>query len=172
MSISEITKSALLRARHTVTLRPERGRRTYRNVASITEGTICHAVEGDHITTIDVPKSVGGSDGGPSPSIILRSALSSCIAIGIKQWAALADIDIRGVTVSVATRVDARGQLGVCSKTAPGFEEITMEIDIETDHSPEEVNEIVTKSLTFSPLIDALQNPQTINAKIRIGSED
>lgn len=172
MRNTEVTRSALLRARHVVTLRPERGQRTYSNTASITDGTACTVVEGEHEFVFDVPPSVGGSDAGPSPSVILRSAISSCVAIGIKQWAALSDVDIAAVRVSVDTKVDARGQLGVNDRAAPGFEEIKLNIHVESDQSPTIVKEVIAQSLRYSPLMDTLKHSQTIDAVIHVAEEE
>ena len=48
---------------------------------------------------IDIPKSIGGDGEGPSPSMILRSAISSCVAIGVKQWAARHAVPVDRVEV-------------------------------------------------------------------------
>lgn len=165
---SEITKSALLRARHTVTLRPQRGQRTYRSIASIIDGTTCRTTEGNHTFTIDVPTSVGGTDVGPSPNVFLRAALSSCVAIGIKQWAALHEIDVTSVDVVLDMRVDARGQLGVSESAAPGFESVNIAIDLETNHPAEAVEAMVSEALRYSPLIDVLKRPQTLDATVKV----
>lgn len=165
---TEIIKSALLRARHTVTLKPERGQRTYRSVATIADGTACCATEGNQSFTIDVPASVGGTDAGPSPSVLLRAALSSCIAIGIKQWAALHEIDVTSVGVVLDMRVDARGQLGVSESAAPGFEDVGITIDLETNHAADAVEAMVSESLRYSPLIDMLKRPQTLDVAVKV----
>lgn len=165
---TEITKSALLRARHTVTLRPERGQRTYRSVATISDGTACCVTEGSQSFTMDVPPSVGGTDAGPSPSVILRAAVSSCVAIGIKQWAALHEIDVKSLDVVLDMQVDARGQLGVSESAAPGFENVNIAIELETNHPAEAVEAMVSEALRYSPLIDILKRPQTLDAIVKV----
>lgn len=169
---SVLTKSALLRARHTVNLRPERGQRTYKSTARIADGTACHVVEGDDEFQIDVPKSVGGEDTGPSPSVVLRAAISSCVAIGIKQWAALHDLHIQSVDVVLETRVDARGQLGVSDHAAPGFEASDLSIELVTQHAPDEVADMVAEALRYSPLVDVLKNPQTIKVGVNVDAPE
>lgn len=169
---SVLTKSALLRARHTVNLRPERGQRTYKSTATISDGTACHVVEGEDTFQIDVPKSVGGENTGPSPSVVLRAAISSCVAIGIKQWAALHDVPIEAVEVALETQVDARGQLGVSDHAAPGFEATDLSIKLKTDHAADKVSEMVAEALRYSPLIDVLKNPQTVNVGVNIDAAE
>lgn len=155
-------KDALDRASKTVTLRPERGQRVYRNVARISEGTVCHVEEASRTLVVDVGKALGGDDHGPNPSMILRTAMSTCVAIGIKQWGARADVSIDHVEVAVETDVDARGQLGVNDDITPGFEDVRLMIDITSSAPESKIAELVAQSLKYSPLIDVFAKPQTV----------
>jgi uncharacterized OsmC-like protein len=168
MTNMEKTKAALLRAQQVVSIRPERGIREYINIASVIEGTMCTVHEGGHTFQFDVPQSIGGADMGPSPSVILRAALSSCVAIGIKQSAALHDVDIAAISVTVNTIVDARGQLGVSELASPGFEKIDMNIDIISDHTETVINAIVADSMKRSPLLDVFERPQVVNSLMSV----
>ena len=161
-------REALRRAERTVTLRPERGQRVFSNKASVRTGTICNVVEGDERITVDVPRSVGGKHELPSPSTILRTAFTSCIAIGVRQWAARRDIAIESVDVTLETDVDARGQLGVTDEIVPGFTDIRLEIDVVSSAPSAEVENIVAASLKYSPLLDVFMNPQHVHHRTRI----
>ena len=172
MSGMQSIKQALDRAARTVTLRPERGRRVYRNVAAISKGTLCQVEEAGQALTLDVGKAVGGSDAGPTPSMVLRSAMSSCVAIGVKQWAARQDVPIDHVEVVLETDVDARGQLGLCGKAAPGFEGIRLTIAVTSPAPLEAIEEVVAMSLKYSPLMDVFANPQTVEHRITLTASD
>ena len=119
MANSQTIKEKLERAAATVSARPTYGQRVYRNTATVEDGLTCRVTEKDHSITVDVPKGMGGEDEGPSPSMFIRGALTSCVAIGVKMWAARLGVEVDRVDVSVETDVDARGQLGVCDSTAP-----------------------------------------------------
>ncbi len=168
MSDVQTIKQALNRACRTVTLRPERGQRVYRSVATIGDGTQCHVEEGDRSLTLDVVKALGGSDTGPTPSMVLRAALSGCVAIGIKQFAAWRDIHLDAVEVTLETDIDARGQLGVRNDVAPGFLGIRLAIRVRTFASQAEIEDVVAASLRCSPLMDVFQNPQAIDHTVSI----
>ena len=88
------TRQALERADRLVTLAPERGRRTYANTACIEAGTLCQVEDKGHRFAIDAGKGLGGGDEAPTPSALLRCALSSCIAIGVKLWAARREVPV------------------------------------------------------------------------------
>ena len=172
MSDTQSIKQALDRAARTVTLRPERGQRVYRNVAAVGEGTLCRVEEAGRTLTLDVGKAVGGNDLGPTPSMVLRSAMSGCVAIGVKQWAARQCVPIDHVEVVLETDVDARGQLGLCGKAAPGFEGIRLTIAVSSPAPREVIEEVVTMSLKYSPLMDVFVNPQSVEHKVSLIASD
>ncbi|MEM0990264.1 MAG: OsmC family protein [Pseudomonadota bacterium] len=159
---------ALRRAERTVTLRPERGQRTFRNIARVTRGLRCEVIEGDDYLIADVGRALGGGGDGPSPSTLLRAALSSCVAIGVKQWALRDGVPIDEVSVTVETDLDARGQLGVADEITPGFLCIRLLIDVVGPTDPKTVDAVIAKSLRYSPLRDVFEVPQTLNHQVRL----
>ncbi|MDJ0513992.1 MAG: OsmC family protein [Methyloceanibacter sp.] len=168
MSDRQQIKRALERAVRTVTLRPERGQRVYRNVAVVGEGTRAYVEEADRTLTVDVGKALGGNGSGPTPSMILRSAMSSCVAIGIKQWAARFDLSVDCVEVVFETEVDARGQLVVSDDAAPGFEETRLDIAVTSNASRAEIEKLVTQALAYSPLMDVFLRPQKVHHRVSL----
>lgn len=172
MSDMSSIKAALDRAVRTVTLRPERGQRVYRTTATVGEGTRCQVEESGRTLTLDVGKALGGNDAGPSPSMILRSAMSGCVAIGIKQWAAWRGVPVDHVEVVLETDVDARGQLGVCDDTAPGFQGIRLLITVTSPASLEAIEDLATESLKHSPLMDVFVRPQLVDNRISVVGSD
>jgi len=171
MPTASDTKRALDRADKLVTLAPERGQRTYVNNAVVEDGTRCAIFEKGYELFADAGRGLGGDDADPTPSMLLRSALSSCIAIGIKLWAARREVPIERVEVIVETDTDARGILGLCRKVPAGFTAIRAHIDVRTRASREVIEEIVASSLRFSPLIDALANAQLVATSVMVSPD-
>jgi uncharacterized OsmC-like protein len=166
MASTETIRMSLARAEETVTLRPSRGQRTYVNVASIAEGTRCRVVEHHDELIVDIPKSIGGEGDGPSPSMILRAAISSCVAIGIKQWAARRNVGIDQVEVRLETDVDARGQLGLADDIPPGFLAIRLAIKVVSAADAVAVEDLVHTSLKYSPLMDLLGHGHVVETRL------
>lgn len=162
------TKIALERAEKLVTIAPEKGRRTYANRAVIADGTRCETTEKDFALLVDAGKGLGGGTDGPTPSTLLRSAVTSCIAIGVKLWAARRDVPIDYVEVVLETDTDARGILGLDESTRPGFTGLRAVIDIRSPAPPEQIEEIVAISLRHSPLVDALTHANALETRTRI----
>jgi uncharacterized OsmC-like protein len=162
-------KGALERAGRTITQKPSVGQRVYVNTAVVEDGLTCRMQEKHHVMTADLPPSMGGQDLGPSPSALLRAALSSCVAMGVKMWAARRDIAIDRVEVTVETDVDARGQFGVADEITPGFEDVRIRIHVDSAADAELLNEIVEISLRYSPLMDAFRKAQVVATHLTVG---
>jgi len=171
MNSPEVIRQSLERAVETVKLRPSRGQRTYTNVATIAEGTRCRVVEHHDDLLIDIPESIGGNGEGPSPSMILRSAISSCVAIGVKQWAARHEVPVERVDVTLETDVDARGQLGVCDDIAAGFLGMRLVISVVSAADANAIDDVVRKSLKYSPLMDVLGRIQSVETRLELAQQ-
>jgi len=168
MASQEEIRSALERAATTITLKPSVGQRVYVSTAVVEKGLACRVEEKNHVLTADLPPSMGGEDTGPSPSALLRAALSSCVAMGVKMWAARRQVAINRIEVRVETDVDARGQFGVSETIAPGFESVRVQIHVESAADQDVLADIVETSLRFSPLMDAFRQAQAVETHVRI----
>src|SRR5207237_3152569 len=71
-----------------------------------------HGPQGVSIRT-DMPKSVGGADGSPSPGWLLRAAQASCLATLIAMRAAEQGLMPGRIEVVVHSESDDRGTLGI-----------------------------------------------------------
>ena len=169
MASQEDIKAALERAARTITLKPSVGQRVYTSTAVVENGLACRVEEKHHVMIADLPPSMGGDDSGPSPSALLRAALSSCVAMGVKMWAARRDIVIDRVEARVETDVDARGQFAVDEAVSPGFEGIRLHIRVDSAADPDLLREIVDTSLRFSPLMDAFRQAQAVETHLSVG---
>ena len=165
----EQIKAALERATRTVTEKPSVGQRVSVNTAVVENGLTCRVQEKHHVLTADLPPSMGGEDAGPAPGMLLRGALSSCVAMGVKMWAARRDVAIDRVEVRVETDVDARGQFGVAEEISPGFEGVRMHIHVESLAGEDVLRDIIEMSLRYSPLMDVFRKAQAIETKVSLG---
>lgn len=172
MASAEHIKAALDRAADTVSARPAVGQRVYVSTAVVEDGLACRVQEKDHVMVADLPPSMGGENQGPSPSTLLRAALSSCVAMGVKMWAARHSVPVERVEVRVETGVDARGQFGVADEVTPGFESVLTHIEVVSPAPPERVAEIVEMSLRFSPLVAALRQSQALETKLSVNRSE
>ncbi|MEM7706167.1 MAG: OsmC family protein [Pseudomonadota bacterium] len=162
------TKTALDRAARLVAERPAFGQRTYYATATLNGSMECLIREKHHDLIADVPPGMGGTDQGPSPSCLLRAAMASCVAIGIRSFAIRAEVEVEQVQVRFETDVDARGQLGVCASAAPGFEAGRLQISVYSCETPDAVKAVVQQSLTLSPMLDAVRCRTPIETCVKV----
>jgi len=166
-SQSEI-KAALDRAARMIEAKPEIGQRVYKSVASVASGLACSVTEKEWTFASDTPEAMGGDNGAPSPSTLFRAAVASCVAMGIKMWAARMEVDISHVEVHFATDVDARGQFGMCDDIPAGFENSDLTIKVVSDAAESDVRGAIAASLRYSPMIDALKGGIPIKTEIEV----
>lgn len=170
MASPKFIKEALDRASNTISLKPSVGQRVYTNTAVVESGVACRMQEKNHVLTADLHAAMGGEDLGPSPSAIFRAALSSCIAIGVKMWAARKDVEVGQIGVKVETDVDARGQFGLADDIPPGFSAIRIYVHVDSTADPARVREVVDLSLRLSPLMDAITRPQVLETHVSVAA--
>src|SRR5262245_51533766 len=82
-------------------LKPERGLRTCTTRARLGPGLRCEIEEGSWRLAADMPARLGGDETAPTPGVLGRGALASCVAMGVASWAARLDVPLEGVEVEV-----------------------------------------------------------------------
>ena len=70
------------RSARALTLRPSLGRSTGVSRARVSNGLTCQIEEGPWKLVADLPAQVGGDAAGPTPGVLGRAALGSCLAMG------------------------------------------------------------------------------------------
>jgi len=161
-------KAALDRASAMVDAKPAIGQRAYKSSAIVEGGLACVITEKEWRLAADLPASMGGDNGGPSPSTLFRAAVSSCVAMGVKMWAARLEAPIDRVEVTFDTDVDARGQFGVCDTVPAGFERARLTIDVISGADEGLVRKAVERSMRYSPLLDVIDGRFAVETGITI----
>ncbi|WAC90872.1 OsmC family protein [Mycobacterium sp. Aquia_213] len=106
----------------------------------------------------DEPAVLGGGDSAPNPVEQLLAALGNCLAVGYAANATVAGIQIKNLQIDVRGDIDLSVFLGVKEGHA-GFESITATVRIDTDGSPEQLEDLHTRVVASSPVGHTLSNP-------------
>ncbi len=152
-------------------LKPSRGRLTGVTKARIVGGLRCEIEEGPWTLTADMPVKAGGEETAPTPGMLGRGALASCLAIGISVWAARLGITIDALEVEVQADFDARGELGVGEDVSPGYQEVRYLISIDSPASEDAVTELLEKAERHSPYLDVFGRAQTMERSLRLNGK-
>src|SRR5690348_7415054 len=135
-------------------LKPSRGRLTCTTRARLIEGLRCEIEEGQWKLAADMPTKAGGENTAPTPGVLGRAALASCLVIGVATWAARLGVAVGCLEVAVEADFDARGELGVGDGVPPGYSEVRYVISIESQAAKHELGELFGLVERHSPYLD------------------
>ena len=113
----------------------------------------------------DEPVRYGGSGTGLTPQDMLLTAVGHCLAATYIGGLSAAGIAVESLRLDVSGRVNFRAAYGVESGN-PGFENIQVKVDIQTDSAQEEVNRILDGLLGTAPIPDTIMRPVPLDVEI------
>ncbi len=152
--------------------KPTRGHLTGITKARIVDGLHCEIEEGPWKLTADMPQKAGGEDSAPTPGVLGRGALASCLAIGISMWAARLGVPIDALEVEVQADFDARGELGVGENIAPGYQEVRYQVTLDSPAPEPAVQELLAVAQRHSPYLDVFSRAQRMKPVLRLNGKD
>jgi uncharacterized OsmC-like protein len=135
-------------------LKPSRGHLTCTTRARLVDGLRCEIEEGRWRLAADMPAKAGGEETAPTPGMLGRAALASCLAIGIAIWSARLGVTIDGLEVEVQADFDARGELGMGDGIPPGYSEVRYAVSIESRAPEHELERLLALAERHSPYLD------------------
>ena len=160
-------KEAADRSVRAMQTRPSIAQYTYKNRAKVSDGLACSCEEGKWTLDLDVPASIGGEHSAPSPGVFARSAMSACVAIGVKITACREEIPIDDVTVDLEVDADNRADFGV-DEVPPGFQRFRLTVNVTSPADPAIVEAVVNRSLSYSPLVALHRDPQDLAISVSV----
>ena len=125
---------------------------------------------GDESVATDMVAAVGGGGTAPSPGWLLRAATASCVATLVAMRAEMLGIALSGLDVTVDSRSDDRGILGLDASVPPG--PLTARVIVRAtslDATREELDGLVRWAVDHCPVTDALRRaiPLTVEVRLR-----
>ncbi len=99
----------------------------------------------------DEPGGLGGTDSGPNPVEQILAAYGNCLAVGYAANATVAGIEIKDLIIELEGDLDLHTFLGLKEGNA-GYDNITVKVNIDTDASPEALQELHDKVCNTSPV--------------------
>lgn len=141
--------------------RPSRGHLTCATRARLVDGLRCEIEEGPWRLAADMPAKAGGTDSAPTPGMLGRGALASCLAIGVATWAARLGVPLDSLDVEVEADFDARGELGF-ENIHPGYGEVRYRVRIESPANEGELGKVLAMAERHSPYLDVFGRALTL----------
>jgi uncharacterized OsmC-like protein len=161
-------KTALERNARAVSLRPSLALHTGKTTVRLKPGLECEVAEGPWRITVGIGEKSGGTNAGPSPGVLGRGALGSCLAVGYAMWAARLGVPIDALEVQVEADYDSRGELGVADDVPPGYTQVRYIVSVESPAPEEDVRRVIDTADRYSPYRDVFARANDIRREVRI----
>ncbi len=163
---------AIQRLESAVQRRPGFGVVTNRSVTTSTGGVRCSTEEGEWRNDTDLPGALGGNDSAPTPGVLLRAALGSCMAMSYTLRAARHGVELSSVRVVVEADSEIAGMLLVDAPVPAGYTELRYHVEIESPAPPDEVRRIIDEGDRLSPLLDVFTRSNVMRRTTSIRSTE
>ena len=146
--------SSLERLEAVARKRPEFARDTYHSVTTLVDGLQCRSEERGWQVQSDLPATIGGAGSGPTPGMLGRAALGSCLAMGYKLHAERLGVQLTSIQIEVEADSDDAGMLFLDSEARPGYSEVRYHVDIVSPEPEELVLKVLDEGDALSPYRD------------------
>ncbi|NHN41615.1 OsmC family protein [Halorubellus sp. JP-L1] len=113
----------------------------------------------------DEPEEILGDRTGPNAVELLLSAIGSCLTVGYAAHAAGMGIELDSLRLELDGDVNLQGFLGISEDVRPGYEHVNCTVYVESDASPEELEELREVVEETSPLLDNVRNGVSVETE-------
>ena len=150
---------------------PEEARSTDSAASAVlVDGLVVRVTGADGISvTTDMVPSVGGTATAPSPGWLLRAAEASCVATLIAMRAAMLDVSLDTLEVSVDSVSDDRGLLGLAEGIPAGPLSSRVSVRLHAPGVDAQTLEAIARwGVAHCPVCDALERPIEVATEISV----
>lgn len=144
------------------------GRATSTASTTLVDDLRCCSEEGAWSIDTDLPSALGGTGSAPTPGVLLRAALGSCLAMGYRLRAARRGIPVRSIRVTVESDSEIDGMLRTTSVAPPGFTAIRYHVELDTSAPAEDIEAMVDEADQLSPILDAVGRANRVRRSLSI----
>lgn len=108
-----------------------------------------------------------GNDDAPNPVEYVLHALAGCVTTTTVYHAAARGIHIQGLQTTLEGDLDLRGLLQTDPSIPPGYQNITVDMRIKSDASPEELK-VLERLFRYSPVFDTLTRAIPVEVRVEL----
>jgi len=140
--------------------------KTVKVTAEGPDGWVVTTHSGKHISIIDQPQAMGGTDTGPSPLAYAFVALGGCLVTIAKIVAGQKKIDLRRVEVEVCGDLNLDVLRGKEKNERAGFTSIAANVKVDADLTEEEKKAFLEEVDLRCPISDNLRNTSSVKVNL------
>ncbi len=112
-----------------------------------------------YVFTNGEPPVLLGNNEGANPVEFLLHALAGCVTTTFVLHAMARGITIKSLSTELAGDIDLRGLLALDDTVSPGYEQITIRMQVEADCSEAELDDLMTFAKGHSPVCNTVCRP-------------
>ncbi len=163
----ERIRAAFKRGERALALRPAIGQGVAATRVRVIDGLACEVEEGPWKLTVDMGPKGGGGGAGPSPGVLGRGALGSCLAMTYVRWAAALGVTFDSLEVEVQADYDARGEYGF-EGVSPDYSEVRCVVRVRSPAPEADVRRVLEAAEAHAPYLEVFRRPQAVRRVVRI----
>ena len=117
------------------------------------------------------PPALLGDDAAPNPSETVLAALGSCVAVGLLANATHRGVALSKIEVTMEGDIDISAVWGVGDTPADkvlGFSAVRCQVALASDADPAVLQEIHDSAIRWSPVVNTLQRPVTVDSTLTV----
>lgn len=114
----------------------------------------------------DEPPVLLGDNKAPNAVEVVLHGLASCLSVGMVYNAAALGIEMKDLSFSLEGDIDLHGFLGLSEEVRPGFQNIQVKIQANTNVPQEKVAELLDYVKKTSPVLDIISNPVPVSISL------
>jgi uncharacterized OsmC-like protein len=114
----------------------------------------------------DEPPVLLGDNLAPNAVETILHALASCLSVGFIYNAAAQGIEVESLTFEMEGDLDLRAFLGIDQTNRPGYENIRVRYEVESDAPRQKIEELCAYVQETSPVLDMLRNPVPVTVEL------
>ena len=116
---------------------------------------------------IDEPENLGGGNEGPNPVEYLLGALAGCLNVVGHLVAKDLEFELKKMNIEINGKLDPAKFLGKSETVRAGYQEVNVEIDVETDADQDTLAKWLTVVEERCPVSDNISNKTPLNLEIK-----
>jgi uncharacterized OsmC-like protein len=166
-SCTTLDLSAFDATREAVAQDPSAGLGTFTTETRWEDGARARTVARSFTIETDEPAPLGGTDAAVDPMELLLAAVGTCLTIGWVTQAAKRGIDFRDLRIDVTGDFDLRGYLALDDEVRPGYTNVRYTVHVDSDATPEQLEEIRLAAERTSPMLDNVKAPTPVIGEVK-----
>ena len=135
---------------------------TLRAQGRLSEGVICKIETGKALVVAGLHPATGGSGQSACSGDMLLEALVACAGVTLSAVATALSIELRDASLQAEGDLDFRGTLGVSKEAPVGFQNIRLQITLDTDASDEQLATLLRLTERYCVVYQTLTHPPVL----------